>query len=438
MWKKLSETWRDLNKPIYVGNRLKQNLQTLTAVSIFTSILGAGLFIMDIFTGQKNMLIPSIATFLGGALCAYFAGVKKDRDKAILIPTIFCAIAFTYYSVSGAGEGTAIFWVFLLPIGISYFVDVKYGIVLSIYYMILFTILFYTPLRERLAPYYSNILMIRIPILFGSVAAFTAIAMIPYHRAILLENEYADRLNAEVEKQTAIAVERANRLEHMSEEIVHMLAVAIDAKDRYTNGHSFRVAAYATALAEKLNMPQEELKTLRQEAMLHDIGKIGVPDAVLNKPGRLTSEEFEIIKSHAAIGGKILERSSDMQGAVEVANFHHERYDGKGYPTGRKGADIPYHARIVSIADAYDAMRSNRIYRKGLPKEKIREELIHGRGNQFDPVLLDEFLKMTETGELDRITDNANKELSQSIELGLLDNPGDQPEIPAENTEVSA
>jgi HD-GYP domain-containing protein (c-di-GMP phosphodiesterase class II) len=308
--------------------------------------------------------------------------------------------------------------------------------------MFLFVVLFYSPVRELMASHYNEFFMLRFPILYGSMAVFTAIAMISYHRAILLENDYSARLNAEVEKQTAIAVERADKLEHMTDEIVHMLAVAIDAKDRYTNGHSFRVAAYAAALGRQLNMPQEEIDTLHQEAMLHDIGKIGVPDAVLNKPGRLTPEEFEIIKSHAAIGGKILARSSDMQGAVDVACFHHERYDGRGYPSGRRGAEIPYHARIVSIADAYDAMRSNRIYRKGLPPEKIREELIRGRASQFDPVLLDEFLKLADSGELDQITESANKDLMQSVELGLLDNVGDRlpitEEKPEEKSEAKA
>ena len=195
----------------------------------------------------------------------------------------------------------------------------KYGIYLSIYYTVLFVLLFYSPLRSMVEGKYTEAFMNRFPLLYISMAAFTAIAMIQYHRSILLENEYTQRLNTEVEKQTRIARERADRLQQMSEEVVNMLAVAIDAKDRYTNGHSFRVAAYSVALAKRLRLPEEEIRTLRQEAMLHDIGKIGVPDAVLNKPGALTGEEFALIQSHAAIGGRILQRSASLLAAADVA-----------------------------------------------------------------------------------------------------------------------
>ena len=125
---------------------------------------------------------------------------------------------------------------------------------------------------------------------------------------------------------------------------------------------------------------------------------------MLNKPERLTDSEFNIIKSHAVIGGDILARSSSMTDAANVAKFHHERYDGKGYPTGVRGRNIPLHARIVSIADAYDAMSSDRIYRKSLDKEIIRSELLRGIGTQFDPDLLIEFLELFDSGELERIS----------------------------------
>ena len=424
--KRLSEAWKDLNRTIYTGDRLRENLRALTAVSIFTAALGLALIALDLVTGQIKMLIPSLVTLLCGAGCAYLSGVKKDREKAILIPTAFCILAFTYYTFTGFAGGTGILWSFLLPIGMSYFVSVKYGIFLSIYYTLLFTVICYTPLRTRMGEFYNRDFIVRLPLLYGSMSAFTAIAMVQYHRSILLENEYTERLNAEVEKQTRVARERADRLELMGEEVVNMLAVAIDAKDRYTNGHSFRVAAYAVALAEHLRLPAEEIKALRREAMLHDIGKIGVPDAVLNKPGRLTAEEFEVIQSHAEIGGQILARSSGLEDAADVARFHHERYDGGGYPTGRAGEQIPLHARIVTVADAYDAMRSDRIYRKGLAVGKIRAELIEGRGTQFDPALLDAFVELADSGVLDEVTERAKASLARAVELGLIGDDDEQ------------
>lgn len=420
MMKKIKQLWAELNQSIYVGDRLKRNLYVLTLVSFATAALGIILIILDVMSQKWGMLAAAAATFLGGAGCAYLAGIRKNREAAALIPTIFCAVAFTVYTVTGLGDGTSIFWILLMPIGIGYFVGVKHEIILSGYYSILFVVLFYTPIRHSMAAYYSDTFMSRFPLIFIGLTVFTLIAMVQYHRMALRDIAYTERLNSEVEKQTSIAKERAERLEKVNEEVEEMLALTIDAKDRYTNGHSFRVAAYSEAFARRLELPEEECRNIRQEAMLHDVGKIGVPDEVLNKPGRLTDEEFGRIKSHTRIGGSILKQSSVMQGAADVAKYHHERYDGSGYPDGKKGEEIPLHARIVSIADAYDAMRSDRIYRKGLDPETIHKELIRCKGTQFDPAMIDAFLDMAGSGELDAITEKANAHLAQAIELGLI------------------
>ena len=407
MLKRLKETWAMLSRSIYVGERLQNNIKALTAVSIFTALLGFALMILDVITGQTDMLIAAAATFLGGASCAYCAGALKRRDIAIVIPTVFCALAFTAYTVTGAAEGTAMLWSLFVPIGLGYFVSVKYGILLSAYYSLLFVIVFHTPLRSHFEAYYSHAFILRFPILYNSMAAFTAIALIHYHKSVLLEMDYSERLSEEVEKQTRVARERADRLEIMGSEMVQALAVTIDAKDCYTNGHSFRVSWYSCALARALGWPEQEVLELEHEALLHDIGKIGVPDSVLNKPGRLTDEEFTVIQSHTQVGGRILDRSQTLHGAAEVARCHHERFDGRGYPSGLAGEQIPLHARVVAISDAYDAMRSDRIYRKGLPRERIREELVKGRGTQFDPALLDVFLRLFDSGALEEY---ANRE----------------------------
>jgi len=297
-----------LGKSIFVGDRLQNNLRVLTHVSIVTAALGMVLVIMDILRGEELvLLIAACATFLGGVFCAYFAHVRRNRRIAAMIPTAFCIIAFTIYAVTGMGQGTAIYWTLMMPIGISYFVGVRADILLSAYYSVLFCIIFYVPsIRAHMAQYYSEAFMTRFPLLFIALAIFTLIAMVQYHRMARRDIEYADRLNAEVEKQTAVARERADKLALMSEEMVRMMAVSIDAKDRYTNGHSNRVAAYSAALADALGWTKEECYTLWKEALLHDIGKIGIPDIVLNKPGRLTDDEFRIIKSHTTIGGRIL------------------------------------------------------------------------------------------------------------------------------------
>ena len=392
-----------LGRPIYVNDRLTENLKALTAAGVFTAVLGIVLVVVNVSTSRWPMAVSAVLTSVFGAGCAFFAGVKKNRDIAILSPTLFCAIVFVVYAMTGAMDGAAIIWSLLMPIGLCYFVGVRYGIVLSAIYGLFLCLLFYTPLINFVPVAYTPGFVSHFPVIFASMAMLSSIAMIRYHRGILLENEYADMLNAEVEKQTRVARERADRLEELNDEMVSTLAVTIDAKDRYTNGHSFRVSWYAVALARYLGWSEDEVNELEREALLHDIGKIGVPDAVLNKPGRLTDEEFAVIKSHTTTGGSILSRSKDLKQAALVAQYHHERFDGRGYPMGLKGTDIPVHARIVAIADAYDAMRSDRIYRKGLPLDVIRDQLVKGRGTQFDPDFLDGFLVLADGGKLDEI-----------------------------------
>ncbi len=389
-----------MSRSIYVGSRLKANLIALTGVSIVTAILGLVLTVMNLVRGDPALLIPAILTLLGGVGCGICAGILKKREIAALFPSVFCTVMFTIYSVNGIGEGTAILWSLFMPIGLCYFVSVRFGIILSIYHSLLYVVLFYTPLKEYMARFYSRTFMARFPLVFIGIAAFTAIAMIQYHKSALFEIDYTEKLNAEVEKQTRRAKERAEKLERITGEMVETLASAIDAKDDYTNGHSSRVMEYSVSLAEALGMDREEIKELRAEALLHDIGKIGVPDGILNKPMRLTDDEFDVIRSHTTIGGRILSRYEDFKGAKEAAVHHHERYDGKGYPRGLSGKEIPAHARIVSIADAYDAMNSSRVYRKALPRDVIRKELVNGRGTQFDPDYLDVFLKLFDEGKV--------------------------------------
>ena len=175
----------------------------------------------------------------------------------------------------------------------------------------------------------------------------------------------------------------------------------IDAKDPYTNGHSIRVAKYTKRIAERLGYRDEELERIYYVALLHDCGKIGVPDKILGKPDRLTDEEFQIIKSHTVRGGEIMSHFKSLENAGEGALYHHERYDGKGYPEGKSGEDIPFIARIICVADSYDAMNTNRVYRNKLSKERIIDELEKCKGKQFDPKIADIMISLIENDELE-------------------------------------
>ena len=202
----------------------------------------------------------------------------------------------------------------------------------------------------------------------------------------ILELAYLQKnLRQEVERQTEVAERRRKSVERLVIQMVQALANTIDAKDSYTNGHSTRVAKYSAMIAARMGYTGEKLELLRYTALLHDIGKIGIPEEIINKPSRLTDEEYQIIKTHPVIGSNILKEITEIPDIAIGARWHHERYDGKGYPDGLKGTEIPEIARIIGVADAYDAMTSRRSYRGIIPQETVMGELERGKGSQFDP-----------------------------------------------------
>ena len=201
-----------------------------------------------------------------------------------------------------------------------------------------------------------------------------AIILYDYYQG-LIQRE----MSANLKKQQA-------SLKRLFEQTATALVNAIDAKDKYTHGHSARVAEYSRKIAEAIGKSEEECEEIYFSALLHDVGKIGIPLNIINKDARLTDEEYETIKKHPVIGEEILSSISEYPYLSIAAHYHHERYDGKGYPMGLKGEDIPEIARIVAVADAYDAMTSKRSYRDSIPQSTVREEIVKGVGTQFDPV----------------------------------------------------
>ena len=201
--------------------------------------------------------------------------------------------------------------------------------------------------------------------------------------AILMVAFYINVKNIKYMNEVVQAKEQTQQL---SVEVMEALAHTIDAKDEYTKGHSTRVALYSKMIAQKMGMEEAQCERIYFMGLLHDIGKIGVPNSIINKPSKLTDEEYDIIKQHPAMGYEILAEIKSIPTLAMGARWHHERYDGKGYPDHKAGEEIPLEARIIAVADSYDAMTSNRSYRKYLPQEVVRGEIEKNIGTQFDEI----------------------------------------------------
>ena len=190
-------------------------------------------------------------------------------------------------------------------------------------------------------------------------------------------------------------------------DIIQTIRATVEAKDSYTRGHSDRVSAYSILLGKYLNVSDSDLDILKIGGLFHDVGKIGIPDTILLKNGKLTDEEYAEIKKHPQIGVDILGDSDMFKDIIPFVKYHHERYDGRGYPEGLSGENIPYIARIAAVADSFDAMSSRRVYRDSLPKEVVREEILKNLGSQFDPEIGSVFLDIIDNhyDEIQKIKD---------------------------------
>jgi HD-GYP domain-containing protein (c-di-GMP phosphodiesterase class II) len=207
------------------------------------------------------------------------------------------------------------------------------------------------------------------------------------------------------------------RLTRAYVQFVGSLAQALDARDAYTAGHSRRVSEYSCAIAKAMHVPDSELDTIRTGALLHDLGKIGISDLVLQKPGLLTKEEERLIRQHPVIGRRILENVQGLESYLGIVELHHENWDGTGYPRGLNGEETPLHARIVKVADAYDAMTSDRPYRRGMSHAEAISVLQGASGSQMDPAVVEAFVLLGDQRNQQVISEQARSLSSLSWAL---------------------
>ncbi len=248
---------------------------------------------------------------------------------------------------------------------------------------------------------------------------FVARRAVEKRRLLVERRAYHEKLEEQVTQRTRELSERKRDVETLYrqlqgsyEETLESLAAALGSRDHETRGHSGRVVAYSCLLGEELGLDEEQLRKLRWGAILHDIGKIGIPDAILRKPGPLNDQETAEIRRHPELGFQMLRHISFLGPALEIVLHHHEWWDGSGYPAGLRGSRIPYSARIFSVADAYDAMTSDRPYRKALSNEKACEELLRFAGRQFEDKMVEVFIGIPR-----RRLDEVRAEVELSLEL---------------------
>lgn len=312
------------------------------------------------------------------------------RTLAGLLMTCIYTLTFLF----GPSDGFGANWMLLMPCLTMFLLGFSNGVIISLYFWGLLFFCTKIPGGYDILKYpYSDRFLSILFIIMTVETIFSTVCMYAYYKNQLKIKEMEEDL------EKAVLAEH-EKLADISLKTILVISNTVEAKDEYTSQHSHRVADFSCMIARKLGWSEEQIAHLRNIALLHDIGKISVPESVLNKPGKLTDEEYEQIKRHTTAGGKILHELTLIPHVDLGAEFHHERYDSRGYPSGLAGTDIPFEARIIGIADSFDAMRYRRIYRGECDPDYILGELNKGRGTQFDPELLDVFLEVIEEENL--------------------------------------
>ncbi len=389
----------------YLDNHVRKTFYILSALTLFE------LFVYNIemiFTSiNTNKYLLTLVTATGYSikpLLLYFLMLLIIRNESIMRVKLPLFIPFTVNVIAS-------FSAFFVPTVFYYDSEGVFhrgifgwttNIVMVIYLLTIVMVSFSNSTKKHkfertICTEISLILVIGIlaESFFGSYAVFryTIVLSLIFYYMFFQSETYRDEI---VEKH----MEKMQMSERFTLQMVTALAQTVDAKDSYTKGHSQRVADYSREISKRLNKDAEFQRRIYYMGLLHDIGKIGIPDDIINKTGDLTDEEFDIIKSHTKIGAEILKNITEMPNLYFGARWHHERYDGKGYPDNLMGDEIPLEARIIAVADCYDAMSSKRSYRDILPQIVVREEMEKAKRTQLDPYIVNIMLEMMDSDSM--------------------------------------
>lgn len=378
----------------------KDTLLVAKVVSLTMFILGSAMAIINTIEDNKAMVIVSLIYGPLFLLSFIITSITKRTRFFLILGFTLSFLMELVYLITGGQQGFGILWMCIITFFTFFSNKRRVFFVVNSIYLLLVILAFWTPL-SKFCYQYSETMRIRFPMLYMIEFIFASIIKIRLTKAERNRNKLFDNLIAlkndlqnQVEQRTKELEEEKNNSEKLLIEVTQALATTIDAKDKYTSGHSKRVAEYSKMLAAALGKDEKEQHKIYLIALLHDIGKIGVPDWIINKRDNLTEEEYNVVKEHPEIGYEILKNITTMPDLENGVRWHHERMDGKGYPDGLTDTQIPEYARIISVADAYDAMTSNRSYRSYLPQDIVRTEIKKGIGSQFAPDVAEKMIEL--------------------------------------------
>ena len=393
----------ELKKKFFSDDKITLLLAKVVSATMF--VLGVIMAITTYIEDNHAMVIVS-CTYGPLFLISFIITLITNKPHFFLVLGYIMSFAMEFvFLKTGGQEGFGIFWMCIISLFTFFSNQDRIFYIVNSIYILLVILGFWTPLSQ-FCYQFSDTMRVRFPLLYIIEFIFAIIikvrlSKVEANRNILFNNliELQNSLQQQVDERTKELKEEKNNSEKLLIELTQALATTIDAKDKYTSGHLRRVAEYSKMLAVALGKDDKEQQEIYLFALLHDIGKIGVPDWIINKQDKLTEEEYAEIKKHPQIGYEILKSISIMPKLKNGVRWHHERLDGSGYPDGLKGDDIPEYAKIISVADAYDAMTSNRSYRSALPQSQVRSEIEQQKGTQFDPTVADKMLEIIDADE---------------------------------------
>ena len=388
----------DLRKKFFSDDKMTLLLAKVVSATMF--VLGIIMAITTHIEGNHAMVIVSLTYGPLFFISFIITLITKKPHFFLVLGYIMSFAMELVFLRTGGQEGFGIFWMCIITLFTFFSNQKRVFFIVNSIYILLVILGFWTPL-SHFCYQFSNTMRVRFPLLYMIEFIFAIIikirlSKVESNRNLLFDNlmDLQDNLQQQVEERTKELEKEKNNSEKLLIELTQALATTIDAKDKYTSGHSRRVAEYSKMLAASLGKDEKEQQEIYLFALLHDIGKIGVPDWIINKQDKLTAEEYAEIKKHPQIGYEILKNISILPNLKNGVRWHHERIDGKGYPDGLSGDAIPEYAKIISVADAYDAMTSNRSYRDSLSQALVREEIEKQKGSQFDSLVADKMLEI--------------------------------------------